>query len=267
MERLYLYLDNEVLKARKAESYEKFTKPLIWKDLEFEYTTSPLLMINWPIILPELAPRAARSLLDLVGSRYPFAPNFKQLKDICPELLFTKTSDEWVFFGGSFNPWHKGHQACLDLLPEDKLCFILPDRNPDKELKVIEPVSTILQLVSKIKFAKHHYIAPTFLLDFQKNPTITWIEKLHEDFPNKKHSLLMGFDSFKGVLNWVRAEELLPMISTIYVVSRLEEDDEREAVAGPIRAIAPNVNLHFLGRHDYESISSTQLRDSGSLKK
>jgi hypothetical protein len=61
-------------------------------------------------------------------------------------------------------------------------------------------------------------------------------------------------------LSWVRAPELLPMINTIYVVSRLEEDDEREAVAGPIRKIAPNLNLHFLGRHDYEAISSTQIR-------
>lgn len=260
MERLYLYLDKEVLKARKVESYETLKNPLVWKDLEFEYTSSPLLMINWPIILPELEPETARSLLDIVGARYPFSPNFTKLKELCPELLFTKTSDEWVFFGGSFNPWHKGHQACLDLLPEDKLCFILPDRNPHKELKVLEPVSTIIQLVSKIKFAKNTYIAPTFLLDFQANPTVTWIEKLHQDFPNKKHSLLMGFDSLRGVSKWVRAQELLPMISTIYVVSRLEEDDEREAVVEPLKKIAPNLHVEYLGRHIYENLSSTNLR-------
>jgi len=260
MERLYLYLDKEVLKARKVEAYETLSRPLVWKEMEFQYTESPLLMINWPIILPELSPRTARSLLDLVGARYPFSTSYNQLKDLCPELVFTKTSDEWVFFGGSFNPWHKGHQACLDLLPEDKICFILPDRNPLKELKVIEPVSTIIQLVTKIKFAKNHYIAPTFLLDFQKNPTITWIEKLHHDFPHKKHSLLMGFDSLRGVLDWVRARELLPMISAIYVVSRLEDDNEREAVALPIKKIAPNLHIEFLGRHLYENLSSTNLR-------
>ena len=260
MERLYLYLDKEVLKARKAEPYEVLSRPMVWKDMIFEYTTSPMLMINWPIILPELSPKAARSLLDLVGSRYPFSPNFHQLKELCPELVFNKTADEWVFFGGSFNPWHKGHQACLDLLPEDKLCFILPDRNPDKELRVVEPVSNVLQLVSKIKFGKKHYIAPTFLLDFQKNPTVTWIEKLHQEFPDRKHSLLMGFDSFKGVSKWLRAEELLPMINTIYVVSRLEDDEEREQVAAPLKKLAPNLTIEFLGRHVYEDLSSTKLR-------
>ncbi|MBA2405223.1 MAG: hypothetical protein H0V66_10665 [Bdellovibrionales bacterium] len=260
MERLYLYLDKEVLKARKVESYETLTNPIVWKDLEFEYTTSPLLMINWPIILPELSPATARSLLDLVGSRYPFAPNYHQLKTVCPQLLFTITSDEWIFFGGSFNPWHKGHQACLDLLPPEKLCFILPDRNPLKELQVLEPVATVLQLVSKIKFSKNHYIAPTFLLDFQKNPTVTWIEKLHQDYPTQKHSLLMGFDSLKGVSQWVRANDLLKMLHTLYVVSRLEEDDEREAVSAPLKKINPNLHIEFLGRHGFENLSSTTLR-------
>jgi len=260
MERLYLHLDNEVLKARKVEPYEKLSNPLVWKDLEFEFTTSRLLMINWPIILPELSPLTARSLLDLVGARYPFSPHHQKLKELCPELLFTKKSDEWVFFGGTFNPWHKGHQACLNLLPEDKLCFILPDRSPLKELKVVEPVSTVLELVSKIKFGKHHYIAPTFLLDFQTNPTVTWIEKLQQDFPQQKLSLLMGFDSLKNIMKWVRPEELLNIVHTIYVASRLEDDEEREEVAGPLRKVAPRLNIEFLGRHEFELLSSTEIR-------
>lgn len=267
MERLYIHLDKEVLKARKVEPYETMGRPLVWKHMEFEYTSSPLMMINWPILLPELSPETARSLLDLVGSRYPFSPYHQELKNICPELVFTKTTDEWVFFGGSFNPWHKGHQACLDLLHPDKICFILPDRNPQKELKVVEPVSTIIELVTKIKFGKNHYIAPTFLLDFQKNPTITWIEKLHRDFPDKKLSLLMGFDSLKNIQKWVRAHELLKMLSTIYVVSRLEEDEEQQAVTTPLKELAPQLNIEFLGGHDFEDISSTQLRDQSLSKK
>jgi len=260
MEKLYLSVNNEVLRARQSEAFDKAGKVITWKNLQFEYTTSSLLMINWPIILPELAPTTARSLLDLVGSRYPFSPNYEALKELCPELIFSRETNEWVFFGGSFNPWHKGHQSCLNLLPEDKVCFILPDRNPYKELKVLEPVSTIIELVSKIKFGKNHFIAPTFLLDFQKNPTITWIEKLHKDFPAKKLSLLMGFDSLTNVHNWVRACELLPKISTLYVVSRLEEDEERAEIVNPLMKMAPQLKVEFLGRHDYETLSSTEIR-------
>lgn len=260
MERLFLHLDKGVLKARRVEDFETLGKPMVWKKLEFEYTTSSLLMINWPIILPELAPETAQSLLDLVGARYPFSPYHDELKNICPELVFTQDAEEWVFFGGSFNPWHKGHQACLDLLPEEKLCFILPDRSPLKELKVIEPVATILELITKIKFRKHHYIAPTFLLDFQQNPTVSWVEKLLKDFPEKKISLLIGFDSLRGMLKWVRAEELLNMLHGIYVVSRMEDKEERDEVANPIRAIAKNLEITFLGGHEFEDVSSSDLR-------
>lgn len=263
MERLFIHLDQEVLKARKVEPYENMDKPLNWKGLEFQYTNSPLMMINWPILLPELTPETARNLLDLVGSRYPFSPYHQELKAICPELTFTRISDEWVFFGGSFNPWHKGHQACLDLLSPDKICFILPDRNPLKELKVVEPVSTIIELVTKIKFGKNHFVAPTFLLDFQKNPTITWIEKLHRDFPHKKLSLLMGFDSLKNIQKWVRAEELLNLLGCIYVVSRLEDEREQLQIALPLKQLAPKLVIEFLGGHAFEEVSSTQIRARG----
>lgn len=262
MERLFIYIEHEVLKARRVEPYEKMTKPLVWKDLEFEIVTSPLLMINWPIILPELKPKTARSLLDLVGARYPFSPYHEQLKTTCSELCFTKTTDEWVFFGGSFNPWHRGHQACLNLLPLEKVCFILPDRNPLKELKVIEPVSTILELITKIKFGKNHFIAPTFLLDFHKNPTVTWIEKLSKDYPNKKLSLLMGFDSFKNLKSWEKPETLMKLLSSIYVVSRLEEDAERKVAAKPIQELSVDLKIEFLGGHEFEGLSSTELRQN-----
>lgn len=260
MQSLLIYLDKEVLKARLLEPSQKLTKPLIWKDMQFEYTTSSLLMIAWPILLPELAPKTARSLLDLVGARYQFSPYHGDLKNLCPELVFKKEFDEWVFFGGSFNPWHKGHQACLNLLPEEKLCLILPDRSPLKELKQIEPVSTIIELVTKIKFGKNHYIAPTFLLDFQKNPTITWIEKLHQDFPQKKLSLLLGFDSLRSIMQWVRPEDLINILDTIYVSSRMENDQERQQVAEPLQKLAPKLKIDFLGRHDYEGLSSTNIR-------
>lgn len=260
MERLFIYLHNEVLKARRAESYETFQRPLKWREIEFEYTTSPMMMITWPILLPELPPKAARSLLEIVGARYPFSPFHEELKSLCPELTFKSEVKEWVFFGGSFDPWHKGHQACLNLLPEEKLCFILPDRNPLKDFREIEPVSTIIELVKNIKFGKHHYITPTFLFDNQKNPTITWMEKFHQTAPDKKLSLLIGFDTLKNFMKWQRPEDLLNILDTLYVASRLEDDKEREATAAPLKKIAPKLKIEFLGRHEFEGLSSTQIR-------
>lgn len=260
MERLLIYIKDDVIKARLAAPHEKLEKPRRWKEIEFDTTSSPLLMITWPILLPELEPEAARSLLDIIGARYPFSSRYNELKLIAPELAFSESNDEWVFFGGSFNPWHKGHQACLDLLPIDKTCFILPDRNPQKEVRALEPVFTTISLISKIKFGKHHFIAPSFLMDQEKNPTVTWIEKLRADYPEKKLSLLLGFDSFRDLKTWIRFDELLKHLSSLYVVSRLEEPEEQQAVEAPLKSFASELNIVFLGHHQFENLSSTHLR-------
>jgi nicotinic acid mononucleotide adenylyltransferase len=262
MNQLYLYLDQQTIKARQVESWEKLEHPQVWMDLEFEVITSSQRMVTWPNLLPDLMPETARSFIDLIASRYPFSRDRKKLQDLCPELIFEFPTQEWVFFGGSFNPWHKGHQACLDLLPKDKLCFILPDRNPLKEDTIREPVVTSLELIRKIKFGPQHYFVPTFLIHKEKNPTISWLEKVHTDFPEKKLALLMGFDTLKGILQWVRAHDLLSLLSTLYVASRLEDDDEREAVAAPLRKLAPHLRIEFLGRHEFENLSSTALRNN-----
>jgi len=258
--KLFLYLENELVKARAVESWENLTRPLKWGDLEFEMTTSPIRMVTWPNLIPELPPETARSFLDLIASRYPFSRDRSQLMQLCPELLFKDNVDEWVFFAGSFNPWHKGHQACLNLLPKDKWCFILPDKNPFKEDSGREPVATSLELIRKINFGSHHYFVPTFLINQEKNPTINWIEQVRTRFPDQKLSLLMGFDSFKSLNSWHRSHDLLKNLNKIYVVSRLEDDHERDEVAVPLKTIAPHLEVEFLGRHEFENLSSSDLR-------
>ena len=45
--------------------------------------------------------------------------------------LTSGSTDRITFFGGSFNPWHKGHGACLELCPEKNI-IVIPDTNPFK---------------------------------------------------------------------------------------------------------------------------------------
>lgn len=260
MERLFLYQKDDVIKARAAMPHETFSNPRIWKHIAFDVTESPFMMITWPILLPELEPEAAQSLLDIIGSRYPFSPKYQELKTIAPELVLSDSASEWVFFGGSFNPWHKGHQACLDLLPKDLTCFILPDRNPQKQITPLEPVFTTISLIAKIKFGKHHFISPSFLLQEEKNPTVDWMAKVRELYPEKKLSLLMGFDSFESLPSWIRFEELLKNVNQLYVVSRQEKDEKRVHLEQYFNSLLPELQIRYLGRHEFENLSSTDLR-------
>ncbi len=211
-------------------------------------------------MLPDLEPVIAKALVELVGARYPVSRNYQILKKNCPELVFEKESKEWVFFGGSFNPWHSGHQACLNLLPQDKTCFILPDINPHKELRDFDLVSSVLELSSKARFSSNQFLVPSFLVDNVKNPTVVWIEKLHQNFPDKKLSLLIGFDSFSNIFTWTRAQDLLSNLHCLYVVSRQETDDMKKETVLKIQKIAPDLEIVFLGRHEHEEISSSKIR-------
>jgi nicotinate (nicotinamide) nucleotide adenylyltransferase len=247
--------------VRPAFPDEKFGKSCTWKNkLEFTVSDNGDFTMIWTSLLPDLDPEYAEALVDLVGARYPVSKQFEKLRSHCPELAFTNMSDEWVFFGGSFNPWHHGHQSCLDLLPDDKVCLIMPDRNPQKDDRHTTPVADILQVSTHAKFKKCQFLVPTFLMDSKKNPTVEWIEKLKDDFPTHKLSFLMGFDSFANLKTWVRPDDLLSKLDTIYVVSRLEDDVDR-ALALDESKVRGLKNVVFLGKHPYEHLSSTEIRD------
>ncbi|MFL5783826.1 MAG: hypothetical protein ACJ76H_04390 [Bacteriovoracaceae bacterium] len=261
MSKFFFLFNGELFKARLPQPGEVFTHSFKWKDqLEFEFTEKTLFMMAWTSLLPDLMPTDARNLVDFASARYPVSPDYEALHKLCPDLCVGYDKEEWVFFGGSFYPWHSGHQACLNLLPSDKTCFVLPDRNPWKEVRAVDPVLTTIELAGKVKFGAHQFLVPTFLLDQRKNPTVEWMTELRKKWPAKKLSLLMGFDSFENLPTWTRAEELLPLLHEIYVASRLETDEDRERVTAMVKKIHPVVNVTFLGRHAHEGLSSTQIR-------
>lgn len=262
MLKLVFYTKDLRLKVRLAFPDENFSKSCKWKDtLEFIVSDSGDFMMIWTSLLPDLEARYAEALVELIAARYPVSPHYDELLKVCSPLAFKNASDEWVFYGGTFNPWHHGHQSCLDLLPEDKVCLILPDRNPQKELRDINAVSSLLQVSTLAKIKKNQFLVPTFLLEERKNPTVEWVERLSEKFPAKKISLLLGFDSFAGLKTWIRAEDLIPKLHTIYVVSRLENEEDRRLALDEAKARSSSLNVVFLGKHPYENLSSTDLRN------
>lgn len=261
MLKLVFYTKDRTLKVREAFPEDDFSSSKKWGNkLEFILSESGQFMMAWTSLLPDLGPEYAEALLKLISARYPISPDWDRLKSLAPEMLFKNGTDEWVFFGGSFNPWHEGHQACLTLLPEDKTCLVLPDRNPHKELRDLGPVATVLEISTNGKFKPTQFLVPTFLLEHRKNPTVNWVEKLKEEYPTYRISLLMGFDSFANLKSWTRAEDLIPLLDTVYVVSRLEDDQDRREALDQAYARGPRLNVVFLGKHEFEDVSSTEIR-------
>lgn len=172
------------------------------------------------------------------------------------------SSKEIVFFGGSFNPWHKGHTTCIRLLPKHLPVVIVPDHNPFKDIvedknKLTTPEYIIKSLTS---LNRNLFMYDGFLKLNQKNPTNRWIGEVKQNLPMTKLSLLVGYDTLKNMPDWIEIKPLLKNLSRIYVASRLEQDSEHETHMKSLTDINPSLNIVLLGHHEFEHISSTELR-------
>ncbi len=165
---------------------------------------------------------------------------------------------EIIFYGGSFNPWHEGHQACLNLLPSDKQVVVLLDKNPQKESPVFNPSQRWQELEKKI-YLSDGEIYPGFLLKEQSNPTIEWMNTLHLKYPKIKSSLLIGFDQLKNFHTWKEVATLSQKIENLYVVSRLENEQEYKVITEELKTKF-KLSIIPLGHHPYENLSSTAIR-------
>jgi nicotinic acid mononucleotide adenylyltransferase len=258
---LILHCSNNLVKARSATADELTGLKYRYREvLAFDLSDDETGMQPWTTLLAALPLTEASALLQLMGDRFPCAEGYHLLQALCPEIVFQDEAREWVFYGGSFEPWHEGHQACLNLLPEEKTCLVLPDRNPLKPQSKVDPVSVVINLCSEIQLKPRQYFAPSFLNQSVPNPTVVWIERLATDFPGQQLSLLMGFDSFASIQKWVRYQDLLNRLTTIYLVARKESDQEREDWISNMKTLAPRLKIVFLGRHDFEEKSSTAIR-------
>lgn len=192
-------------------------------------------------------------LLDLVATHFvPFAKSALKLPKFFQKF---DHSEGYIFFGGSFNPWHMGHRVTLDLCPSGPI-IVVPDQNPWKEVhNRSSPWSFYLDLCSKLKDTPYS-VYPGFLNLNQPNPTIDWIKQID---PPKK-SLLMGEDSFVKILKWKNASELLKMLHCIFISPRHVESSPIAEIMKSVKEIAPQLKLEYLDHHDFEDISSSELR-------
>lgn len=170
--------------------------------------------------------------------------------------------DELIFFGGSFNPWHEGHSSCINLMDPNKPIIVIPDHNPFKELVPNQDKLTGLSDIQKklATFENETYLFSEFFEQNVKNPTYEWVARLKAKFPHKQLSLLVGFDTFMGMDKWINAKSLLSHLSTIYVASRLDNEELKAKQIQALNAIS-SVHIHFLGRHDFEDLSSSKIRE------
>lgn len=175
--------------------------------------------------------------------------------ELAPLFLKHPIADSVTFFGGSFNPFHEGHRACLDLCPEKNI-LIVPDRNPFKESDIPENVfDQFVELAKKLQETSFS-LYPGFLTKEKSNPTSSWLP--HVKIAEK--NFLMGDDSFMSLMRWKDPDIFVKALSKLYVVPRIFAKADYQKIEGELLKMNPQLEVHYLGEHRYMNLSSSELR-------
>lgn len=194
-----------------------------------------------------------------LGNYFEFMPGSDQThtQSELPQLFLKHPiAGSVTFFGGSFNPFHQGHRACLDLCPEKNI-LIVPDCNPfKKDVKSSTNVYLdFLALAVELKDTPYS-LYPGFLGKNISNPTSDWLPNVKI----KEKNLLIGDDSYMSLLTWKNPKVLLKALAKLYVVPRNYAYDDYLKQEQEILKLNPNLEVHYLADHPYKNISSTKLR-------
>lgn len=196
----------------------------------------------------ESFPRMPRKTDDFIRSDLSLLP-FQ-----APELL-QDSEQEWVFYGGSFNPWHDGHQACLELMPEGPKLVVVPDRNPWKKNAKALSWRELWELTLKVRKSGHS-LYPGFFMMSEPNPTVSWLPKVQG-----KTSLLLGDDNLCQIRKWKDHEQLLSCLTSLYVAPRQVNSELRPLIDESLEYVRSfGVRVVRLEHHDFEHLSSTEIR-------
>ena len=163
-------------------------------------------------------------------------------------------AEEVVFFAGTFDPFHQGHQECLDKCPVKNI-IVMPDLNPWKENRERQnsELDSYLTLLKTIKYC----VYPGFLALDHSNPTSDWIKNVDV----KRKFLLMGADTFMAIPRWKNPDILLSNLTGLYILSRKIGHKLIREQADSFQANYQNLSIVFIEDNPYEDLSSCKLRE------
>ena len=221
--------------------------------------------------VPALAFDHGAILCEVLGLFWPTFPTVSSLDPITaihlPYIFGPKKIDftkELAFYGGSFNPWHEGHDACLSVSGAEQI-IVVPDSSPWKQGAVFQGCrfQSYLSLANKLK-DKHIPVYPGYWGMEDGNPTFKWLSGLKLKVnSNVPLALVMGLDTYQNILTWSQAKELIMLLSKIYVVRRaIDLTDKPEDPTQKIQSHNPKLSVIFSQPHEHEKISSSEIRNS-----
>ena len=124
-------------------------------------------------------------------------------------------------FGGSFDPFHKGHlqivKKALSTLDIDKLFVIPTYLNPFKNSSMLDATSRYSIVKEKLHDFKNVEVLDWEIKQNRKIPTYETIKYLLNKYDLDKIFLIIGADNLKTLYKWYKIEELKEIVEFVIV--------------------------------------------------
>lgn len=168
-----------------------------------------------------------------------------------------------AIFGGTFNPFHKGHYEMLSALEKcDNVSkiFIMPDKIPPH--KSADSLASDTDRLNMCKIVADDFKkAEVCDIEFKregKSYTYDTVNLLKEEYPNENFAFVCGGDMLVYFDKWYKANELMKMLPFI-VFSRVTTNDNE--FSGCIERYTKMGMQIILMDDEISSISSTDFRN------
>ena len=173
-----------------------------------------------------------------------------------------------AFFGGTFDPVHRGHftvaQAAVEQFGLDEVLFAPVGRQPLKaktaEASFADRIAMVRlacdEAISEAKLAASDVDAPR--PDGQPNYTVDTLAELAGNWPEAELFAISGADSFLTLQSWRAPDRLLELAQWI-VVSRPGVALNRERLSSLGLTEAQLARVHVLA-NVHEDVSASELR-------
>ncbi len=170
-----------------------------------------------------------------------------------------------AIFGGTFNPFHKGHYEMLKALENcDKISkvLVMPDKIPPH--KSVEFLASDTDRFNMCKIVAEDFSkAEVCDIEFKrqgKSYTYDTVKLLKEAYPDENLAFVCGGDMLVYFDKWYKADELMKMLPFI-VFSRVSTDENE--FSDCISRYREKGMQIIIMNEEIPNISSTDFRNSG----
>lgn len=130
--------------------------------------------------------------------------------------------DKIAFYGGSFDPPHKGHLAIArtvrDLFALDRFIFIPAHHAPHKKEKIPTAPAHRFAMLTLATAGEANMEVSAIEVDNPEKPyTFETLERIKVDFPDAKIYFVIGADSWQEITSWREWEKVLTSVNIIVV--------------------------------------------------